>query len=243
MSFRVFQLTALALREPLPSGEKFTVKLDWVAIREDIVRGVLLCVQDFVRDPDFTQRSFFSETGVELLSEAAAISDSITSSSVYVPWSAVETESSARIISDLKACFEKAVERRRVVRDTSEQWYRLGAVRPSSGESSLQHGVRISTVVEEGQVDYVPVAAPSRKVAGQGRRLASPGKGKKKVSQSPVRVPRQFEVSSPPVSSRKRTVIDDPIFAAALTTESPRGKTRKSGRDRKAAPIFQGGMP
>ena len=85
------------------------------------MRGVLLCFQDFVRDPVFTQRSFFSETGVEMLSEAAAISDSITSSSLYVPWSAVDSESSARIISDLKTWFEKALERRRVVKDTSEQ--------------------------------------------------------------------------------------------------------------------------
>ena len=166
VSFQVFQLTALALRGPLPSGEKFTVKLDRVAIREDIVRSVLLCVQEFVRDPVFAQRSFFSETGVAMLSEAAAVFDRVTNSSVYVPWSTVESESSARIIADLKSCFEKAVERRRVVKDTSEQWYRLGAVRPSSGESSSQCGVRISTVVEEGQVEYVPVAAPSRKVGG-----------------------------------------------------------------------------
>ena len=241
--FQVFQLTALALRGPLPSGEKFAVGLYRVAIREDIVRGVLLCVQDFVRDPVFTQRNFFSETGVEMLSEAAGISDSITSTSVYVPWSTVESKSSARIISDLKTSFEKAVQRRRVVKDTSEQWYRLGAVRPSSGESSSQYGVRISTVVEEVQVDYVPVAAPSRKASSQSRGLSSPGKGKKKVSHSLVQVRRQFEVSSPSPSSRKRTMIDDPHFAAALTTESPRGKTRESGRDRKAAPIFQGGMP
>ena len=178
-----------------------------------------------------------------MLSEAAAISDSITSSSVYVTWSTVENESSARNISDLKTCFEKVLERRRVVKDTSEQWYRLGAVRPSSGESSSQCGVRISTVVEEGQVDYVPVAAPSRKVGGHSRHPSFPGKGKKKVSHSPVKVHRHFEVSSPPVSYRKRTVTDDPNFAAALMTESPRGKTRISGRDRKAAPIFQGGMP
>ena len=130
-----------------------------------------------------------------------------------------------------------------MVKDTSEQWYLLGAVRPSSCESSSQYGVRISTVVEEGQVDYVPVAAPSRKVASHSRHLTSPGKGKKKVSHSPVKVPRQFEVSSPSPSPRKRTVIDDPNFAVPLTTESPRGKTRRSGRDRKAAPFFQGGMP
>ena len=161
----------------------------------------------------------------------------------YAPWSEVESESSARIVADLKTCFEKALERRRVVKDTSEQWYSLGAVRPSSGESSSQYGVRISTVVEEGQVDYVPVAAPSRTVGSHSRHLSSPGKGKKKVSRSPVKLPRQFEVCSPPVSSRKRTVIDDPSFAVALATESPRGKTRKSGRDRSAAPVFQGGMP
>ena len=114
--------------------------------------------------------------------------------------------------------------------------------------------MRISTVVEEGQVDYVPVAAPSRKVASQNRRLTSPGKGKEKMSHSPVKLARQFEVSSPSLSPRKRTVIDDPIFAAAMTTAAlttanfaaalttPRGKTRKSGRDRKTAPIFQGGL-
>ena len=96
---------------------------------------------------------------------------------------------------------------------------------------------------EEGQVDYVPVAAPSRKVGSHRRDSSSAGKGKKKVSHSPVKIRRLFEVSSPPVSSRKRTVSDDPSFAAALMTESPRGKTRRSGRDRKAAPIFQGGMP
>ena len=97
--------------------------------------------------------------------------------------------------------------------------------------------------MEEGQIDYVLVASPSCIVASQSRRLSSPGKGKKKVSHSSVKVRRQFEVSNPSVSSRKRTVIDDPNFAAALTTDSPRGKTRRSGRDRKTAPIFQGGMP
>ena len=97
--------------------------------------------------------------------------------------------------------------------------------------------------MDEGQVDYVPVAAPSRKACSQSRGPSSPGKEKKKVSHSPVQVRRQFEVSSPPVSSRKRTVTDDANFAAALISESPRGKTRKSGRDRKAAPVFQGGIP
>ena len=118
--FQVFQLTALPIRGSVTSGERFTLNFDRVAIREEVVRGVLLCVQDFVRDPVFTQRSFFSETGVAMLSEAAAISDSITSSFLYAPWSGVESESTGRIVADLKICFENALDRRRVVKDTSE---------------------------------------------------------------------------------------------------------------------------
>ena len=56
-------------------------------------------------------------------------------------------------------------------------------------------------------------------------------------------LPRQFEVSGSSASSRKRNVVDDPSFASALASERPQGKTRKSGRDRKAVPVFQRGMP
>ena len=201
--FQVFQLTALAFRGPVTSGERFTVSWDWVAIREEVVRSVLLCVRDFVRDPVLTQRSFFSETGAATLSEATAISDSIISSSFYARWSEVESVSSRWVIADLTTCFQKALDRRRVVKDTSKEWYALGAVRPSSSESSLQHGVRISPVVEEWEGYYVPVAALSRRVSGLSRHVSSPGKGKKKLSRSPVKLPRQFEVASPSVSSPK----------------------------------------
>ena len=155
----------------------------------------------------------------------------------------MESGSSAQIIAYLKTCFERALDRRCVVKDSSEQWYALGAVRPSSGESSAHYGVRIPTVVEERQVDYVPVAARSRNVAGHDRHLSSPGKGKKLVSRSPIKWPRQFEVASPSASSRKRTVVNDPNLFSALASERPQGKTRKSERDKKAAPVFQGGIP
>ena len=97
--------------------------------------------------------------------------------------------------------------------------------------------------MEGGQVDYVPGAAPSREIAGHSRHPSSPGKGKKRVVRIPVKLPRQFEVSSHSFNSRKRTVVDDPSFASALASERPQGKTRKSGRDRKATPAFQRGMP
>ena len=42
---QVFQLTTLVIRGVPTSGEKFTISLDRVAISEEEVRGVLLCVQ------------------------------------------------------------------------------------------------------------------------------------------------------------------------------------------------------
>ena len=62
------------------------------------MRLVLLCVRDFARDPVFIQCRFFSETGVAMLSEAAAFSDSVTSSPVYAPWLEVENNSSAQVM-------------------------------------------------------------------------------------------------------------------------------------------------
>ena len=63
-------------------GEEFTISLDRVAIKKEEVRGVLLCVLDFVWSPHFTQRNFLPETGLTMLSESVAIADSITSSPV-----------------------------------------------------------------------------------------------------------------------------------------------------------------
>ena len=90
---QVFQLTAFFVRGPVISGEKFIISLERVMIAEDEVRGALLCVQDFVRRPYFTQRNYFSDSGVAMLTESAAVCDSITSSAVFGPWCHVETKS------------------------------------------------------------------------------------------------------------------------------------------------------
>ena len=85
------------IRGPSTHGEKFTISLDRVAIKEEEMRGVVLCVQDFVPSPQFTQRSFFSESGLTMLSESIAIADSITSSPVYAPWSVVQSASASQV--------------------------------------------------------------------------------------------------------------------------------------------------
>ena len=124
--FQICKLTALVIRGTSAQGEEFTINLDRVTIKNEEVRGFLLCVQDFVRSPHFTERNFFSETGLALLSESVAIADSITSSPVYAPWSVVESASASQVITDLCACWDRVVLRRRTAKDTSERWYHGG---------------------------------------------------------------------------------------------------------------------
>ena len=178
-----------------------------------------------------------------MLSEAAAIADSITSSSVYATWSQVETDSPSQTIAELRTCPEEALDRRRIVKDMSEQWCALGAVRPSSCESTSPYGVPISTIVKEGQVDYVPVGAPSGNVPGPSRVRSSPGKKRKKLSRSRSKLPCQIEIASPTISPQKQPLFEDPNFASTMTPQASRGKSRRSGRHRRTAPVFRRALP
>ena len=175
------------IRGSSASCEAFTINLDRVAINKEEVRGVLLCVQDFVRSPHFTQRNFFSETGLAMLSESVAIADSISSSPVYAPWSVVASV--------------------------------------------------------EGRVEYVPVGPPVLGSPGPSKIRSPSSKRKRKITRSPVKLPGRFEVSSPPASHPRRSLVEDPSFASALAAPASCGKSRRSGRDRRAAPVFQMGFP
>ena len=97
-------MTALIVRGPVSSSESFIINLEHVMICEDELRGALLCVQDFVRSPPFTQRYFFSDSGIAILAESAAICDSITSSAVFEAWSHVETMSRSQVVTEVCAC-------------------------------------------------------------------------------------------------------------------------------------------
>ena len=175
-----------------------------------------------------------------MLSESVAIADSITSSPVYDPWSVVESASKRQVVSDFCACWDRVVLRRRTAKDTSERWYHGGTPR---SETASRPGVRISDVVEEGRVEYVPVAPPALGPPGPSNISPSSSKRKRKINRSPVKMPRRFEVSSPPASPPRRSLIEDPNFASALAAPASRGKSRRSGRDRRDAPVFQKGFP
>ena len=238
--FQVFQLTTLVIRGPATHGEKFIISLDCVAIKTEEVLGVLLCVRDFVWIPHFTRKSFSSECGFTMLSESVAIADSIMSSPVYAPWSVVESACASQVINDLCACWDRVVLLRRTAKDTIKRWCYRGTPR---SETTSRPGVRTSDVVDEGPVEYVPVAAPALGPPGPVKIRSSPSKRKRKTCRSPVKLPRRFEISSPPASPQRRSLVEDPSFASGLATPASRGKSRRSGRDRRAAPVFQMGFP
>ena len=175
-----------------------------------------------------------------MLSESVAIADSIASRPVYAPWSVVASASASQVIADMCACWDRVVLRRRSAKDTSERWYHGSTPR---SETASRPGVRISDVVEERRVEYVPVAPSALGPLGPSRIHSSSNKRKRKVTRSPVNLPRRFKVSSPPASSPRRSLVEDPSFASALAASTSRGESRRSGRDRRAAAVFQMGFP
>ena len=157
----------------------FIMSLDGVAIDHEKVKGAVACVQDFVRHPLFTQRSFFSETGISMLKTAVTAADAVRNSDRFDPWGAIGVEA-APVIADLKSCHEKILSQRKAVKDTRERWFSAETVASSVvSESAPRTTVRISDVVEVGDVQYV---AEHEKLGLPCCSRSSPGKGKKRQS-------------------------------------------------------------
>ena len=143
------------VRAPSEVHPVFTVSLNGVAIDHEKVKWAVACVQDFGRHPLFTQRNFFSQTGISMLNTAVAAADAVRHSSELDPWCAIRVEAGP-VISDLKRCRETIVLQRKAVKDTRKCWFRAETVAPSAvGEALTRKTVRISDVVEVGDVQYV----------------------------------------------------------------------------------------
>ena len=91
------------------------------------------------------------------------------------------------------------------------------------GESSGQQAVRISDVVEVGQVEYLPQSVSSVSVPCKSFGIKSPGKGKQKKSETPAKsaIKRRFEIDDESVvlPEGRGVYFDDPNFASALRDE------------------------
>ena len=221
------------VRGPSELHSVSTVSLDGVAIDHEKVNGAVACVQDFVRHPLFTQGNFFSETGISMLNTAVTVADAVQNSNRLDPWGAIGVEAGP-VIADLKSCREKIVSRRKAVKDTRERWFGAKTVASSAvAETPPGTTVRISDVVEVGDVQYV---AEHEKLGLPccSRSASSPGKTKKRRAPvSPNVAKKLFSVASPSASR--------PSFESALQKSFENLWARRSNRDRRNAPVFQGG--
>ena len=143
------------VRGPSKLHPLFTVSLNGVAIDHEKVNGAVACVQDFVRHPFLTQRSFLSETGMSMLNTAVTAADAVRNSARFDPWGAIDVENGP-VIADLKSCGEKVISQRKALKDTRERWFSAEIVASSAvGESAPRTTVGISDVVEVGDAQYV----------------------------------------------------------------------------------------
>ena len=96
----------------------------------------MACVQEFVRHPLFTQRSFFSETGISMLNTAVTAADTVRNSARFDPRGSINVEAGP-VVADLKSCREKVISQRKAMKDTRERWFSAETVASSAvGESA-----------------------------------------------------------------------------------------------------------
>ena len=197
----MFQITTLFLRDSAEELPAFTVSQTGIALNRRVVERSIACVQSFVRSPRFTQRDFFSDNGINLLVSAIDAAGSLRDQSVCEPWANVLPEGYEATLADLRKSCDVVVVRRKEARDVSERWFGVRSVESSEvGEPSCRARVRISNVVEVGQVEYLSGSVPARDQPDSNTVVSpqSPGKGKRKRSVTPA-----------PAASAKRFEFDD----------------------------------
>ena len=236
-------MTALFQRGTAEEIPRFHLNLDRVTIDHRSIDSTISCVQSFVWDPLFTQRDFFTDNGISMLLSAVNVAGSVCEDSVFDPWVVIPPEGHAAVVADLKRAYDVVV-RRKDARDTSERLSGVASVASSVvGESSGQQDVRISNVVEAGQVEYLPQSVSSVPVPSTSFGIKSPGKSQQKKSEIPAKLAmkRRFEFDDESVVLPKGRGVyfDDPNFAIALRDEDKTVSSRLSGRSSRAAPVFQ----
>ena len=113
-----------------------------------------------------------------MLLSAVNVAGSVCEDSVYDPWAVISPEGYAAVVADIKRAYDVVVVRRKYAQDTSERWFGVASVESSVvGKSSGQQAVRISNVVEVGQVEYLPQSISTIQVPSTSSAIKSSGKG------------------------------------------------------------------
>ena len=157
-----------------------------------------------------------------MLLSAVNIAGSVCEDSISNPWNLILPERYGAVGYDIKKAYDVVMLRRKDARDTSERWFGVASVDSSVvGESSVQQSVRISNIVEVGEVEYLPQSVSTMQMASTSCGTESPGKGKRKKSETKVAIKRRFEFDDESVVLPKGRGVyfDDPNFAIALRNE------------------------
>ena len=189
-------MTTLFQPGPVEAIHRFELSLDRVSITRRSIDSAICCVQSFVRDPLFTQRDFFTDNGISMLLGAVNIAGSVCEDSVYDPWNVILPEGYAAVVAGLKRAYDVVVVHRKDARDTFDRWFGVASVESSVvGESSGQQGVRISNIVEVGEVEYLPqsISIPHMPSTSSCVKALAKEKRKKSVTPAPVAIKRRFE--------------------------------------------------
>ena len=114
-----------------------------------------------------------------MLNTAVTAADAVQNSARFDPWGAIGV-AAGPVVADMKSCREKTLSRRKAMKDTRERWFSAETVVSSAvGETAPLTSVRISDVVDVGDVQYV---AEHEKLGLPccSRLASSPGKRKKR---------------------------------------------------------------
>ena len=239
-------MTTLFLRDSVEEFSAFTESLNRIALHRQLAEKSIACIQDFVQSPRFTPRGFFSDNGISLLVSAVNAAGSVRDQSTCEPWVNVLPEGYEAILVYLRKAYDALVVRRKEARDTSERWFGVRSIESSEvAEPSCRTGVRISDVVEVGQVEYLSESVPARDQPCSSTTVSpqSPGKEKRKRSAtpSPSATPKRFEFDdeSMVLPKGRGVYFEDPNFECALKSQEKTAASRRSGCSRRAAPVFQ----
>ena len=195
----------------------------------------------------FSQRDFLTQKGNGMLRLAVTGAATVCEESSYEPWANVLPERHKVTVVDLKEAYGTVVGRQKNARDTSERWLGVHSGESSEvGEPSCWIGVRISDVVEVGPVEYLPesVPAPDSPCSSATVPPRIPGKGMRERSATPTpdgAPDRLFEFDDESVVLPKGRGVffDDPTFEVSLEKQERSVKSRRSGCNRRAAPVFK----
>ena len=182
-------MATLFLRDSVEKLPAFSVSLNGIALHRRVVEKSTACIQDFVRSPRFTQRDFFSDNGIDLLVSAVNAAGSMRDQSTCEPWANVLSEGYEATLVDLRKAWDAVIVTRKEARDTSERWFGVHSIESSEvGEPSCRTGVRITNVVEVGQIEYVSESVLARDQPCSSTKVSSRirGKGKRMRSATPA---------------------------------------------------------